>query len=185
MSKQLFFIALLPPIEIQEQVTTIKQYFAEVYDSKAALKSPPHITLQPPFNWEVERLGELKAILERFVRKQVAFSVNLDGFAVFAPRVIYVDVEHTESLLNIQKALMNELESELGIVHRVAKTRPFTPHMTVGFKDLSKENFQRAWAEFETKEFRADFQASGLTLHQFDQIEQKKWLVEAALPFSE
>lgn len=183
MSKQLFFIALLPPTEIQERVTQIKQYFAEVYDSKAALKSPPHITLQPPFNWEVARLAELKEVLDRFVREQVTFIVNLQGFAAFVPRVIYVDVERTEPLLKIQQALMAKLETELNIVHRVSKTRPFAPHMTVGFKDLSKEDFYRAWTEFKTKEFQADFQACELTLLQFDQVKQKKWLIEATFPF--
>ncbi|MGK7915884.1 MAG: hypothetical protein AB4038_10100 [Prochloraceae cyanobacterium] len=42
--KRLFFIALLPPEEIQQNVTKIQQHFAQVYSSRAALKSPPHIT---------------------------------------------------------------------------------------------------------------------------------------------
>ena len=42
----LFFIALLPPPEVQEIATKIKLEFAEIYNSRAALKSPPHVTLQ-------------------------------------------------------------------------------------------------------------------------------------------
>ncbi|MFN6233029.1 MAG: 2'-5' RNA ligase family protein, partial [Microcystis sp.] len=49
----LFFIALLPPPEVQEIATKIKVEFAEIYNSRAALKSPPHVTLQPPFRWNL------------------------------------------------------------------------------------------------------------------------------------
>ena len=55
-SANLYFIALLPPVEVAEEVTEIKQFFARNYNSRAALKSPPHVTLQPPFAWEVDRL---------------------------------------------------------------------------------------------------------------------------------
>jgi 2'-5' RNA ligase len=54
-----FFIALLPPQMIQDYANQIKQYFAEQYTSQGAQKSPPHITLQPPFVWEDAKPGFL------------------------------------------------------------------------------------------------------------------------------
>lgn len=176
MSKQLFFIALLPPLEIQEKANEIKHYFKEIYNSKAALKSPPHITLQSPFYWETDRLNELKAVLENFTKEQTPIPVILDGFAVFKPRVIYIDVHKTPELLVIQKELMQQLESSLKIVHNPSKTRPFTPHMTVGFKDLTKANFYKAWDEFKNKSFDAKFTASELTLLRFN---DHKWDIES------
>lgn len=175
MSKQLFFIAILPPLEIQRSANEVKHYFAEIYNSKAALKSPPHITLQSPFYWETDRLGELKTVLAEFTHQQAYIPIILDGFAVFKPRVIYIDVRKTPQLLAVQKALMQQLELSLNIVH-TSKTRPFTPHMTVGFKDLTKANFYRAWEEFKNKPFDAIFTASELTLLQFD---GKKWQIDA------
>jgi 2'-5' RNA ligase len=59
----LFFIALLPPLEVQEIATKIKLEFAEIYNSRAALKSPPHVTLQPPFRWNLEQLPDLERCL--------------------------------------------------------------------------------------------------------------------------
>ena len=182
MSKQLFFIAILPPLEIQDTVTAIKEHFAQVYDSKAALKSPPHITLQPPFNWEPANLDQLQETLEEFSTAQTIFPVTLNGFAAFPPRVIYVDVERTQPLQAIQKELMQTLESKLNISHKAAKNRPFAPHMTVGFKDLSKTNFAKAWAEFADKKFQTNFVALELTLLQFDQTVAKKWQIVATYP---
>lgn len=166
MSKSLFFIALLPPTAIQQEVNLIKHYFSEVYNSKAALKSPPHITLQPPFYWEQDRLLELKTVLQEFAQKQASISIILRKFAAFPPRVIYIDVINSQELLLLQQELNYLLESALNIVDRAGRKRSFTPHMTVGFKDLTKANFYQAWSEFQVKSFNYQFTASKLTLLQ-------------------
>lgn len=163
-SKKRFFIALIPPENVQEEATKIKEYFRDIYDSKAALKSPPHVTLQPPFEWEIEALPQLIQELNHFSASQPSFSMTLNGFAAFKPRVIYINVVKTPELLAIQKQLMSHLESSLNIVHQVSKNRPFSPHLTVGFRDLTKNNFYQAWSEFETKEIYHEFIINKLTL---------------------
>jgi 2'-5' RNA ligase len=159
-----FFIALLPPKEAQQFANEIKQHFAEIYNSRAAQKSPPHITLQPPFEWEKEELARLEEKLAEFARSQSPVPMILDGFSAFKPRVIFINVLKNSELLAIQKALMDELESSLGIVHEVSKNRPFSPHLTVGFRDLTKANFYKAWDEFKNRQFHFEFLVSQLTL---------------------
>lgn len=163
-SKRRFFIALLPPQEVQEVASQIQHYFAEVYQSKAALKSPPHITLQPPFEWEFSNVSSLEEQLQKFSQTQFTLSITLDGFAAFKPRVIYMNVLKMPDLLLMQKDLMFHLESELQIVDPVSKSRPYTPHLTVAFRDLTKPNFHQAWAEFQTKELYFEFSIDRLTL---------------------
>ncbi|MCU0533982.1 MAG: 2'-5' RNA ligase family protein [Hydrococcus sp. Prado102] len=163
-SKRRFFIALLPPAEIQQIANKIKQHFAEVYNSCAAQKSPPHITLQPPFEWKLEDLTFLEQKLGEFAIAQSPISMTLDGFSAFKPRVIFINVLKTPELLAIQKALMDELETSLRIVHEVSKNRPFSPHLTVGFRDLTKANFYKAWDEFKEQQLRFEFLVSQLTL---------------------
>lgn len=162
--KKRFFIALLPPKNVQEEATKIKEYFKEVYHSKAALKSPPHVTLQPPFEWDIEELPKLIQELHDFSASQKPFSLTLSGFSAFKPRVIYIDVIKKPELLLIQKQLMSHLESSLSIVHLVSKSRPFSPHLTVAFRDLTKKNFYQAWSEFKDKEIYYDFMIDQLTL---------------------
>ncbi|CCQ60690.1 2'-5' RNA ligase family protein [Crocosphaera watsonii] len=163
-SNKRFFIALIPPKDVQEEATKIKEHFRDVYNSKAALKSPPHVTLQPPFEWDIEELPKLIQELNDFSAFQQPFSMTLNGFAAFKPRVIYIDVVKTRELISIQKSLMSRLESSLNIVHPVSKKRPFTPHLTVGFRDLSKKNFYQAWEEFKEKELYYNFRINELTL---------------------
>ncbi|NJM88246.1 MAG: 2'-5' RNA ligase family protein [Hydrococcus sp. RU_2_2] len=163
-SKRRFFIALLPPVEIQQFANKIKQHFAEVYNSRAAQKSPPHITLQPPFEWKIEDLAKLEQKLAEFARSQFPVPMTLDGFSAFKPRVIFINVLKNPELVTIQKTLMDELESSLGIVHEVSKNRPFSPHLTVGFRDLTKANFYKAWDEFKDRQLHFEFLVPQLTL---------------------
>ncbi|MGF1517333.1 MAG: 2'-5' RNA ligase family protein [Nodosilinea sp.] len=160
-----FFVALLPPVAVQEEITAIQQEIWRRFGSQGALNSPPHITLQPPFHWAEGRVSELERVLAAFARGRSPVPVQLKNFSAFAPRVIYVDVVQTETLTALQLALMAHLETTCGIVDAVAKGRPqFVPHATVGFRDLTREAFHDAWAEFQDRPFVAEFVVPQITL---------------------
>jgi 2'-5' RNA ligase len=162
--EHLFFIALLPPPEIQSEVTQIKQYFAKNYDSRHALKSPPHITLQSPFKWLTSDLKRLDQSLKTFAAQQAGFPVTLSGFNAFPPRVIYIDVVKTPALMNLQNNLVTDLQDNLGDFNSRSNPDNFTPHMTVAFRDLSRKNFRVGWTEFQNKPIQFEFESSQLTL---------------------
>ncbi|MBE9128660.1 2'-5' RNA ligase family protein [Coleofasciculus sp. LEGE 07081] len=179
--KHRFFIALLPPQDIQDSITKIKQHFAQVYESKAALKSPPHITLQPPFEWQEDDRPTLEQSLKTFAQTKTPVPITLKGFGAFAPRVIYANILKTPELLAIQKDLMAYVEESLSIVHEVSKRRPFSPHITVGYSDLKRQQFSKAWSEFENRPLAFDFTAFYLTLliHNGQQ-----WTISAEFPLN-
>jgi len=178
-AKNLFFIALLPPKEISDHANLIKQHFADNYNSRAALKSPPHITLQPPFPLLDEEIAPLKSCISKFASTQAVVEVTLDGFAAFPPRVIYINVVKTQPLLDLQSNLASTLATELQIVDARDKNRGFSPHMTVGFKDLTKQNFKTAWAEFQHQQLDYEFVATDLTLLYHN---GKRWEIETHFP---
>jgi 2'-5' RNA ligase len=179
-SSRLFFIALLPPQDFQDRVTGIKQHFADNYNSRAALKSPPHITLQPPFEWPADKLPALQECLSVFAQTRVPVPVILSGFAAFPPRVIYINVLKTPALLTLQAELMAHLETELSIIDPKSKERPYSPHMTVGFKDLTKQNFKAAWAEFKDRPLQYNFMAGEVVLLTHN---GSRWDICAEFPF--
>lgn len=161
---QRYFVALLPPEAVQSDVTRIKQHFKERYHSRKALNSPPHITLQPPFQQAESEAVRLKSVLQTFAQRHAPLTVQLDGFAAFPPRVIYIHVVRSQSLLQLQQNLMAELEAQLAIVDPISKQRPFHPHLTVAFRDLTPANFKAGWAEFCQQSFQATFTVAALTL---------------------
>jgi 2'-5' RNA ligase len=159
-----FFIALLPPQQIQDFANGIKQHFADRYNSCAAQKYPPHITLQPPFDWTTNDLPRLAQYLSEFALARSPVPITLQGFGAFQPRVIYMDVLKTAELLTLQQELIIGIESTLGIVHPQANSHPFVPHLTVAFRDLTPQNFKVAWPEFQSRSLFFEFIATHLTL---------------------
>ncbi len=159
-----FFIALLPSQEVQDVANQIKDHFAETYNSKAAKKSPPHVTLQPPFEWQWDNVSQLSQALTTFAKNHIPIPMTLDGFSAFKPRVIFINVVKTPELLRLQKDLSDYLETYLNIVHEVAQHRPFHPHLTVAFRDLKKSAFHSAWQEYQDQCLQFNFTVSHLTL---------------------
>lgn len=179
-SEQLFFIALLPPKPIQNQITEIKHYCAQTYHSRHALKSPPHITLQPPFKWLTEDLPTLEQHLTTFALNHAPISITLSGFNAFPPRVLFVDVLKTPELINLQQQLSHSLKQQLNIVHQVSKKHPFSPHVTVAFKDLSRTAFETAWVEFAQRPIYFEFTVPQLTLLIHN---GQTWNIKTEFPF--
>lgn len=179
-AKRLFFIALLPPQAIQDYANEIKEYFATVYNSRHAQTSPPHITLQPPFEWQLDSLPALEQYLKTFAVTYTPVPITLRGFGAFAPHVIYINVLKTPELLTLQKNLIAYFETSLGIINPSSKSRPFAPHMTVAFKDLTRQNFRAAWPEFQHRELAFEFVVSELTLLSHD---GRRWNVSSEFPF--
>ena len=83
-------------------------------------------------------------------------------------------------LINIQQQLMNHLENQLNIVHEVSKKRPFSPHVTVAFKDLTRTAFKTAWPEFAQRPIYFEFTVPQLTLLIHN---GQNWNIKAEFPF--
>lgn len=158
----LLFIALIPPDDIAAEVTAYKKLVARRYRSKRALHSPAHITLQAPFSWPEDRIGEIVALLNNFSKGCTPFSQELNGFDCFRPRVIFVKIVLNDSLTSLASRLKTMLTPLLGPDQ--IDNRPFHPHMTVAFKDLEPRQFHRAWEFFSPQPYHRVFEADALWL---------------------
>ncbi|MEB3831756.1 2'-5' RNA ligase family protein [Phormidium sp. CCY1219] len=90
-------------------------------------------------------------------------------------------VEKTPELLAIQSELIQQMEQSLGIRDPKAKSRPFSPHMTIAFKDLKRNHFKAGWKEFQPRPFDRQFTASHLTLLRHN---GQRWTIYADYPFN-
>lgn len=157
----LYFVALLPDIAIRQEITTFKHLAAERFGSSHALKSPPHITLVPPFRCHADAETGLKAALAESASRLNSFSVQLRNFNHFGQRVIYVDVVANEGLRYCQQMTAEVFLEKTGIQ---PQSRSFHPHMTVAFRDLGTVVFSEAWAYFSQQKYEQQFTAESLTL---------------------
>lgn len=159
-----YFIALLLPQPLQDRVIQIQQHFAEQYGSCKALNSPPHITLQPPLDQSPEQVAVLLQALSRFVLGRFSITVELSGFGAFIPRVIYVNVLQTAELLRLQSELAVSLQEVQTFTATPSNQRPYVPHVTVAFRDLTTTKFWESWPIWQQQPFKAKFLAKHLTL---------------------
>jgi len=175
-----FFIALLPPHHVQVAANEVKAIMRDEYASKAAFRSPPHITLHAPFEWPLVNLPQLDRALSQFAANQMSVPITLDGFNAFRPHVIYIDVVKREGLMALQPKLLEVLEEKLGLMSKSDRNRTFVPHLTVAFRDLKPAMFRKAWAVFQRREIHFDFVAHHLTLLIHD---GKLWQVKEKYDF--
>lgn len=161
--KNLYFIALIPHNELRDQIRELKEEMKERFSSKHALKSPAHITLQMPFRRTEKEEYNLIKTLKAFAKHQIPFHVDLKDFGCFTPRVLFVKVSNHSPIQQLHKTLKEVLKSQLDFVEKDLTTN-IHPHMTTATRDLSKQEFHKAWPEFEKRVFEASFTAKSLFL---------------------
>ena len=180
MSIQKYFIAIVIPEPFQTEVMEFKNLIKESYNSKGALRSPAHITLHMPFEWKEEKelilIDKLKAL-----KFKEPLNIELQNFSCFEPRVFFVDVVKNELLNQLQNELVAYVKRNLQLFNQANDLRGFHPHVTIGFRDLKKENFYQALDYFKSKTFSASFTSSSFCLLKHT---GKEWLVKEEIFFT-
>lgn len=162
--KAMYFLAVIPPEPIYTEALEIKQLFAKEYNSKAALKSPPHITLHMPFRLKPEREALLSEALNEVAKKTEAIPIHLEGFDHFNQRTVFMNVLENEKLEELFKAIMKTMKVNFNIFNAEYKDRGYHPHLTVAFRDLKKEQFKQAWPSFEDRPLSYTFAVTKFSL---------------------
>lgn len=167
-----YFIGIIPPPPLYARAFEIKQYFNDEYQTKASLNSPPHLTLQQPFEWSKSKEEDLVETLRKFSAGLNLVRIQLKDFGCFAPRVIFIQVVVSAELTALQAKVREFCKKELGLFDANYQDKPFHPHLTVAFRDLRKAMFAKAWDEFRNRKFEGKFLADKITLLKHD---GKRW----------
>lgn len=177
----LYFIAINTPDEVSQEVRSVQQEFADQYGAKRQLRTPVHVTLIPPFRADDDLLSDIHASLKEFCLSQSGFTISLNGFGAFGNRTIFIDVIRTDELQNLFDQLHSWLERDINFVPPIKHPR-FNPHVTVANRDLSPEQFDKAWPIYEQRSFISSFYADKVTLLRHD---GKHWEVFKELSFAQ
>lgn len=160
----LLFVAFIPDDPLKNTIQEMKYEVRDKFGSEHSLNAPPHVTLLSPFRLQEGKADELDSLLEVFGQGFEPVPVKLDGFSTFPPKVVFVDVEKTPALMEIQDRLEKLARSNPDIFQYGYDERPFHPHITLAFKDLTKSNFIGAWKHYRDKEFKKEFVGKELCL---------------------
>jgi 2'-5' RNA ligase len=164
----LYFIAVVPPRELRKKVSVFSNDFAARFNSVESLKKLPHITLINPFERnESEEHTLVRNFLEMNLKSK-SFEVLLKDFGYFENKKHHTIFIDTPTKVKLQH-LYNEIHHKIPD-HYYSTEVQF--HLTVAYRDLSPENFKKAWEEYETKTFEDSFLVDKVCLFKHD---YKKW----------
>ncbi len=125
-------------IELEENIKTNLSEFLKKLDMGTKgirwVKSQGmHLTLKFLGEITEKKACQVRAVLDQSIKDYPPFSLSLKGTGAFPsrskfPRVLWVGVDHNETLHKIQTRLENEMEK----LHFPKEKREFHPHLTLG-----------------------------------------------------
>lgn len=182
MSNAMYYIAIIAPSSVNERVLEWKHWMRDRFGCIVALKSPAHITVISPFWMKTDLEPTLKNLIDDFRVSQKGFPINLRDFNCFKPRVIFVDIEKSDSLDSLQAEFQKHLNTT-NLVPLKKEISPFHPHITIANRDLLKKDFTEAWQYFQTKRYKASFVADSISLLKHNGIIWEP-IYNASFPFT-
>ena len=156
-----FWVGIIIPKKISKELFKLEKEISEKYKTFYNLNSKigPHVTITFQGNVDGKDLNEIEATVKEISRKVRPFKIKITGVKKFNKNnVIYAGVLKTRELKNLKKIFSYELKSFGGI----RNIRSFTPHITLAFKDITKENFRRAFRELRHRKISFEFKATRL-----------------------
>jgi len=171
--KSLFFIAIIPPEPLRMNIQELKNKFSKNFKTIHSLKSPPHVTLIPPFKLKINEEIEVISLLKKFCFSVSNFELEIMDFGAFIPRVIYLDIKENADLSKMQKKLVSQFAN-------IKTGKHFKPHITIAARDLNLKMFRRAWSIYRYASFAGVFEVSSLYLLKHN---GKSWGIFREFPF--
>jgi 2'-5' RNA ligase len=159
----MFYFALLCPEPVDHRVQVLKQWVRDQHGAKAALKSPAHITVVPPFWWSAAAIDSLASFAANFQHSPDVLHIRLKGFGHFGKKVIYVRVVDNITLTLLHESFSRYMKPLLEKLVKEESNR-FSPHVTIASRDLSPSAFVETWSFLSKQDFDADMKISDISL---------------------
>lgn len=176
---ELYFIALIPHEKLRDEIRAIKERMRDRYGAGHALRSPAHITLQKPFKRDRDAGRAISEALRHFAQNEQPFTVELDGYGAFPPRVIYIKLKENRHIATLHERLKALLLSSFDFTPDEIM-KGVEPHITVATRDLTREAFSEAWPEISGEPFTGSFLVRSIFLLRHN---GRYWDILEELPF--
>lgn len=165
--ESLYFIAIILPLVTASEIEIFRLEMAEKYNSKAALKVMPHITLKAPFKLSADGGRELLEWFKSVPVQASTFTIELNNFGSFdnsKNKVIYVRPHLSRQLAALHNDIIISFSTMYPHIRNSTHEHMFNPHITIAYRDLSLENFQLAWDDYRYKTYLSNFVCDRISL---------------------
>lgn len=137
---------------VTTQVRELQKTMSEITGSQASLNSwLPHVTLGDGVDVTNVELNDLIGEIQEIAKVTPTFTVSVSGFSsldsrpigvgeISTPYAIFIDVVVSQELLDLV-AKIDEVTTARSIWYHMP--RPYHPHITLAFRDLSEAGYRR------------------------------------------
>lgn len=169
--EDLYFIAVLPPPDLSNEIDEIRKACALEHQVYSALKPPVHITLIAPF--KLNSVNELKLTKSlESARPFQPFVQKLKDFDGFPEHTVYINAIKNNGISAIHNKLKTVLKSLGGVIKAGSLTNP---HVTIAYRD-AKEAYPQIIEQYRRRHFNAAFMVDHFTLLKHD---GKRWNIHS------
>jgi 2'-5' RNA ligase len=165
--ENLYFIAIVLPQAIAGEIEVFRKDMADAYNSKAALKVMPHITLKAPFKLPSDESTSLLDWFRSMPIPYKLFPVILENFGCFDnkhSKVIYVKPVMSPQLQDLHSVVIKNFMAAYPQINTSTHEHRFNPHVTIAYRDLTPENFEKAWAVYRVRNYTSTFTCESFCL---------------------
>ncbi|MHB1277261.1 MAG: 2'-5' RNA ligase family protein [Bacteroidia bacterium] len=180
MSPHLYFIALIPEKSFSDKIRVLQEELKEKFGLNYAMRIPPHITLQAPFECRESDQLNLNACIAGIKKEIYPIRLTTASFGSFIESVIYVGLQHSTALIKMQRDIVDNLESA-GCLVPAQRNNQYLPHITLAHRDLDNLRFPAVWSHFAGKKLNETFAIERLVIYKH---EEGRWLEFISLPMA-
>ena len=170
MKNQIYFIAIIPPENISDEINKLRKQLLPDFNIHSEHKKFPHITLQHTFRRSPEIEPLLTSYLNELAQTLKPFNVTINNCNHFDSLTLYIAVNNNNPLQNLYKQVKNILVERFNFPSNHISNN-FTPHITLE-KKLTKELFTKGWNAIEYLQYKATFTVTSFSLMKHNGI---KW----------
>lgn len=160
--------------ESKQKVRDLQNKLFELTGSRACLDCwEPHITVGDGIWVTSDELKEAESLFQKLADVQAPFVVNLEGFGgridrpggigeVTTPYVLWVEVIVNDDLQQLVNKIKNSITSKYNLWWSMPQ--PYTPHVTLAFRDLTEEGHRLGAKLLEEEGFKDTITISHIAL---------------------
>ena len=172
-----FFIAIVPPEDIQKKIENIQRRFGDN-------TIEPHITVktQGGLTEDMKWIEPVKSI----AKKTIPFEIRLGSVMTFGNEVLYISV-NSPGITSLHKDIMDSLDLPAEIVSEYYERELYTPHLTLGMiqTGFSSKDFpkMKELTENMLSETDVSFEAKFIRVYSMEPGEFGNYLSLEDIPF--
>lgn len=165
-----FFVAVMADESLAARIETFRAWARETLGCRSGQRTPPHVTLVPPFALPPGSLDGLVSVLTAAALAAVPFVARVEGFNSFGERTLFARVVPGPDWDSLRDVVYGVASSQRPVLAaRFPHPRvPFHPHLTIANRDIPPGSARAALSELRARGFSAEMPVDHIALLQFE-----------------